>query len=140
MIRDQNVPDASLEEIFLYQNIRSPRITKAATCSELFPFLEVIVQILPQEKSYSRIISNVKGESFASFTLAYIVLAYKLPLAQVMMKNDWIKGVNIDPLECAKKMIMPGKQLRQKTSGEYESPSLRTPFKIIALMFNIIFG
>ena len=38
MMRDQEIPDTSLEEMVLYQNIRRPSITKAAMCQELFPF------------------------------------------------------------------------------------------------------
>ena len=37
MIRDQNVLDTGLKEMFLYQNIRNSCITKATTCLELFP-------------------------------------------------------------------------------------------------------
>ena len=72
---------------------------------------------MPQTNPTLRIISNIKGESFASFNPAYITLSYKLPPAQVTMTNDWFKGINIDPLECEKKMIMLGKQLRQNESG-----------------------
>ena len=57
-----------------------------------------------------------------------------------MMTDDWVKKVDIDVLECAKKMLVPGKQLRQKETGEYGSQILCTPFKIIALMLNMIFG
>ena len=42
IIRDQNVLDAGLEEMSLYQNIRDSGITKVATHPELFPFMEVI--------------------------------------------------------------------------------------------------
>ena len=37
-------------------------------------------------------------------------------------------------------MMMLGKQLRQNEIGEYESQILQTPFRIIALMLNRIFG
>ena len=57
-----------------------------------------------------------------------------------MMIEYWIKGINIDPLEYAKKMIVSRKQLRQQASGEYEFQSLRTPFRIIALLLSRIFG
>ena len=67
MIRNQNVPDAGLKEMFLYQNIINSRITKFGTLPELFPFLEVIGWIFPQENS-SSIIYNIEGEAFASFT------------------------------------------------------------------------
>ena len=140
MIRDQNILDAGLEEIFLYQNIRNSGITKVATRLKIFPCSKVIGWILPQTNSSLKIISNIKGEAFASFTPTYITLDYKLPTAHVMMNNDWINGININPLECEKRMIMPGKKLHQKESGEYESQSLRTPFRIIALMLNFFFG
>ena len=108
--------------------------------SELFPCSEVNGWILPQTNPTSRIIYDIKGEDFASFFPAYITLDYKLPPTQVMMTNDWIKGINIDLWVYAKRMVVPGKQLRYKESEEYESQSLRTPFKIISLMLNIIFG
>ena len=126
--------------MFLYQNIKNLGITNVATCLKVFPSSKVIGWILPQMNSSTRIISNVNGEDFSSFIPSYTTFSFKLPPAQVMMNNDWIKGINIDPLECAKRMIMPGKQLRQKTSGKYESQSLLTPFRIIALMLNRIFG
>ena len=56
------------------------------------------------------------------------------------MTEDWINGINIDPLEYAKKLIIAGKQLRQKESGEYECQRLRTHFRIIALLLSKIFG
>ena len=56
-----------------------------------------------------RIISKVKGEALNSFDPSYITMAYKLPPPQVMMTKDWIKGINIDPLEYAKNMVVPGK-------------------------------
>ena len=90
----------------LYQNIKISGITKAATCPELFPFLEVIGWILPQIDPTSRIISDIKGEVFSSFHPAHIVVAYNLPPAQFMLTEDWIKGINIEPLEYAKKMIV----------------------------------
>ena len=114
MIRDQNIPNVGLEEMIIYQNIRRLAITKATVRLDLVPCSEVLGCILPQTNPTSRIISDIKGEDFASFT------DYKLPLAQVMMTEDWIKGINIDPLEYAKKMVVPKKQLRKKASREYE--------------------
>ena len=78
MIGDQNVPDASFKEMIIYQNIRNSGITKVVTRLELFPYSEVIGRILPQTNPTSRIISNIKGEDFTSFTPSYITLAYKL--------------------------------------------------------------
>ena len=84
----------------------------------------------------SRIFFDVKGDAFSSFHLAHIEVNYKLPPVQVMITEDWIKGINIDPLEYAKKIVVPRKHLRHKVSGEYESQSLRTPFRIIDLLLS----
>ena len=55
------------------------------------------------------------------------------------MTDDWVKKVDMDIMECAKKIMVTGKQLHQKETGEYVSTRLRTPFRIIALMLNRIF-
>ena len=47
IIRDQNIPYVSIEEMFLYQNIKMWGITKSTTHPKLFPYLEVIGWILP---------------------------------------------------------------------------------------------
>ena len=56
MIRDQNVHDASLEEMSLYENIKNSGITKEATRPELFPCAEVINWILPRTNPSTMII------------------------------------------------------------------------------------
>ena len=78
MLKDQNIPNAGLEDIPLYVNIRKSGITKVATCPHLFPCVEVIGWILPQANASSMIISNIEGQNFSSFTPAYISKACKL--------------------------------------------------------------
>ena len=96
MIKDQNVLDAGLEDIPLYDNIGKSGITKAATHPKIFPCAEVIGWILPRTYPTTMIISNIEGKSFASFTPAYITKAYKLPTPQVMLTYDWVKSVNLE--------------------------------------------
>ena len=91
------------------------------------------------------IISNAEGQAFSSFTPTYITNACKLPAPQTMMTTNYDDGwmgehVNIDFFECAKQMMVAGKKLCQKDTGEYETTSLHTPYRIIALMLNRIFG
>ena len=88
MIKEQSVPDARLEDIPLYVNIRKSGITKVATRPELFPCAEVIRWILPREDTGTMIISNTQGQAFTSFTLAYITKACKLPTPQITMTKD----------------------------------------------------
>ena len=109
MIRDQDIPYAGLKEMLLYQNIRRSSITKSATHLNLFPYSEVIGWILPQTDPSSRIISDVKREEFSSFHLTHIAAPYKLPPVQVMITEYWIKGININPLDYTKKLVVPKK-------------------------------
>ena len=78
----------------------------------------------PQTNPSIMIISNLDGEYFFSFTPAYIDLACKLPHAQVTMTGEWVKKVDMYILECAKKIMVTGKQPCQKETGEYESSIL----------------
>ena len=43
-------------------------------------------------------------------------------------------------VETVKKMMIPGRNFRTRPSGEYETATLRTPYRFIALMLNKIFG
>ena len=56
------------------------------------------------------------------------------------MIDDWINSLSLDFFDCAKLMMIEGKQFRQKAYPEYETTSLRNPYRIIALMLNRIFG
>ena len=86
------------------------------------------------------IISNIGGEAFVSFATAYIAMACKLPPPHVMMMDEWVNKVDLDIFECAKRMMIAIIQLRQKETGEYESASLHPPYRVIALMLNMIFS
>ena len=73
MIKDQNVPDAGLEDMPLYENIRKSGITKESTHPKLFPCAELIGWILPQTNPDTMIISNIgRGGTFSSFTPTYV--------------------------------------------------------------------
>ena len=75
MIKDHIIPDAGLEDIPLCVNTRKYSITKVATCPDLFPCAELIGWILPMEYETTMIMSNTKGQHFASFSTAYITKA-----------------------------------------------------------------
>ena len=56
------------------------------------------------------------------------------------MTDKWIKDLDMDVFDCAKKMMLDRKQFHHKASGEYETANLCTPYRLIALMLNHIFG
>ena len=85
------------------------------------------------------IMYNVEDKGFASFTPAFIAKAYNLPTSEVSMTTDWINSLTIDYVGIAKMMTTEGKSFRQRESGEYETTSLRTPYRLAALMLNKIF-
>ena len=61
MIKDHTVPDAVLEYIPWYVNIRKSTITKVATLLDIFPCFEVIKWILFRADVGTMIMSNTKG-------------------------------------------------------------------------------
>ena len=67
-------------------------------------------------------------------------MAYHLPPAQVYLTEGWLKEINLDLVETIKRMMIPRKNFRTKPSGEYETATLRTPYRFITLMLNRVFG
>ena len=102
MIKDQTIPDTCLEYIPLYVNIRKSTIKKVATHLNLFPCVEVIGWILPQEDATTMIMSNTEGQPFASFSPAYITKYCKLPAPQIHMSDEWVRNLYLDVFDCVK--------------------------------------
>ena len=140
MIKDQTVADAGLKDMPLYVNIRRSAITKVATCPEIFPCAEVIGWILSQADATTMIMLNTEKQHFASFSPSYIAEACKLPAPHIFMTDKWVGDLDLDVLDCAKKMMIFGKQFLHKALGEYENSNLSTLYSLIALMLNQIFG
>ena len=69
-----------------------------------------------------------------------IALAYHFPEAQIYLTEDWLKSIRMDLVETLKRMLMPRKNFRTRPTREYDTASLRTPYRFIALMLNRIFG
>ena len=67
-------------------------------------------------------------------------MAYKLPTPQIYLTKSWLKGLNLDMVETVERIMIPGKNFCTRPSGEYETSSLRTPYRLISLMLNRIFG
>ena len=68
-----------------------------------------------------------------------VSLAYPLPEAQVYLTEDWLKAIKMDLVETRKRMLVHGKKFITRPTGEYDTATLRTPYKFIALMLNRIF-
>ena len=69
-----------------------------------------------------------------------MALAYHLPEAQMYLTEDWLKAIRMDLVETLKRMLMPSKNFRTRPTEEYDTASLRNPYRFIALMLNRIFG
>ena len=64
---------------------------------------------------------------------------YNLPTPQTYLTEIWLKELNLDMVETVKKMMIPGKNFCTGPFGEYETSTLCTPYRFIALMLNRIF-
>ena len=113
---------------------------RVATRPELFPCLEVIGWIFPWADVTTMILANVDKQGYAAYSPGYVSLAYHLLEAQVYLTEDWLKTINLDLVETLKRMLVPSKSFRTTPSGEYDTATLRTPYRFISMMLNIIFG
>ena len=140
LITHREVPDTGFEEETIYGNIDRFSLMRVANRPELFPCSEVIGWILPREDVTTMIFPNVDKQVYAAYSPGYVALAYHLPEAQLYLTEDWLKAIRMDLVETLKRMLMPGKNFRTRSTGEYDTTSLRTPYRFIALMLNQIFG
>ena len=69
-----------------------------------------------------------------------MALAYHLPEAQVFLSDDWLSSIRMDLVETLKRMMLQGKHYRHRPTGEYDTLSLRAPYRFISLMLNRVFG
>ena len=129
-----------LEEEGIYANIERSSLMKIATRPELFPCSEVIGWILPRADVTTMILENVDKQGYAAYSPGYVALAYHLPEAQVFLSDDWLKNIRMDLVETLKRMLLLGRNFRIRPTGEYDTASLRAPYRFIALMLNRIFG
>ena len=113
---------------------------RVATRPELFPCSEVIGWILPRADVTTMILTNVDKQGYAAYSPGYISLYYHLSETYVYLTEDWLKTINLDLVETLKIMLVPGKSFRTRLSREYDTATLRPPYRFIALMLNRIFG
>ena len=79
MIKDQNVPNARLEDFPIYGNIERSAIMKASTQPKLFPCAEVIDWILLKADITKMILSNVDGKGFVAYNSTYVAQSCRMP-------------------------------------------------------------
>ena len=84
--------------------------------------------------------ANTEGKGYAAYSPPYVSMAYKFPTPQRYLNEGWLKDLNLDVVETIKRMMIRGKKFCTRPSGEYETSIFRTPYKLIALMLNRIFG
>ena len=86
------------------------------------------------------IFSNTEGQGYAAYIPYYVAQAYKLPTPQSYLTEEWLKGLDLDILDNVRRMMVPRKHFCTRPSEEYETVHLCTPYRLIALMLNRIFG
>ena len=111
-----------------------------ATRPEMLSCLEVISWILPTADVTTMILANTPKQGYAAYSPSYVSLEYHLLPSQVYLTEDWLKEINLDLVETVKRMMIPGKHFRTRSLGEYDTATLKTPYRLIALMLNRVFG
>ena len=106
MIVNQNVSDAGFEEITIYANIEKSALMKVATRPDLFPCSEVIGWILPRVDVTTMILENATKQGYATYSPAYVSMAYHLPPAQIYLIESWLKETTMDLVQIVKRMMI----------------------------------
>ena len=113
---------------------------KDSTHPEIFSCSEVINWILPKAVVTKMIFSNVDGQGFSTYILSYLSQACKIPTPHIYLIEKWLKELDLDIFDYVRRMMAHGKQFRMRPTGEYETANLCTPYRLLALMLNMIFG
>ena len=124
----------------IYNDIEKSALMKVATRPELFLCSKVIGWILPREDVTRIILANTAKQGYDAYNPTYVSMAYHLPSTQVYLTGSWLKEAGLDLVEIVKRMMIPGKKFRTRPSREYDTSTLRAPYRFIALMLNRIFG
>ena len=56
------------------------------------------------------------------------------------MNTEWVKSLKLDYVATEKMMVVEGKTFRHKQYEEYKTTHLHTPYRVIVLMLNRIYG
>ena len=84
--------------------------------------------------------NDTQNKYFTSFTPTFLSTAYSLPEKEVSVTTKWVKGLKFDYTAKARMMMIDGKIFRNKQSREYETAHLKTPYRLIVLLLNKIYG
>ena len=139
LLVEKKVPEAGLEDLALYDNVLRSRITKVTTRLEMFPYAEVIGWILPRIDKTWMLMSNAENNGFASFAPAFLLETYSFPEKEISVTTQWVKSLKLDYIATTKMMMVEGKNFRNKQLGEYKTTHLRTPYRLIVLLLNMIY-
>ena len=62
------------------------------------------------------------------------------PKKEISVTIEWLKSLKLYYTTTAKMMMVEGNNFRHKQSWEYETTHLRTPYRLIMLLLNKIYG
>ena len=62
------------------------------------------------------------------------------PKNKISVTTEWVKRLKLYYATTAKMMMVEGKKFRHKQSGKYETTHLRTPYRLIVLLLNKMYG
>ena len=109
MLVERKVPEASLGDLDLYENILRSGLTKIATRLDIFPCAEIIGWMLPKIDPVGMIINDEEGKLVASFMPTFISVAYSLPEKEISVTTKWLRILKFDYTTTTKMMVAKGK-------------------------------
>ena len=68
--------------------------------------------------------NDTENNGFASFTPAFLSVAYSFPEKEISVTTEWVKSLKLDHTATAKMMMVEGNPFRNKKSREYKTTHL----------------
>ena len=79
---------------------------------------------MPRVDVTTMILENTAKQGYTAYSPTYVSMAYHLPPTQIYLTESWLKDTDMDLVETVKRMMIPGKNFRTRTLGEYDTSTL----------------
>ena len=84
--------------------------------------------------------NDAENKGFASFSPTFLSVAYNFSGKEINVTIKCLMSLKLDYTTTTKMMMVEGNTFRHKQLGQYETTNLRTPYRLIVLLLNNIYG
>jgi hypothetical protein len=110
------------------------------TCFQEFPEGDRDMGIYQKIDVDNRLIKYAHGKEIYSFIPLVLKMCYKLLDEEIELTEDWMKELPLDPIYLMKSWWILGKNFKTRSSTNYPTKMLKTPYRYVVGMLCILYG